>query len=501
MSSTTITPSDGNRTATALPPTVNLHLVAHCNYACRYCYARFESERRVPRTQVDAWIRLLRLLPEHGVRRVTFAGGEPTLLQELPELLEAASGAGIVTSVVTNAALIDSSWLEHHGPWLRWLAVSIDSVSREGAARLGRSPARGSEPDHPQHVRDVFALVADFNALRPPERRIRTKVNITVTRANLHEDPREFLRACAPEKVKLLQMQLVAGENDDAADLACTHEEFAAYADRVATLREEGIDVVVEDVTAMDGSYAMIDPLGRFYQRVDGRYVRSEPILVVGVMAAWASVGGYDPERFIARRGDYAPGAVADGNRPYWIAVEGLDGSGKSTTVKGLAERLRAAIVTNPPANMRSDRARADALPHEARREWYLAANREAARQAREVQRGGRPVVMDRSAASTLAFGAAESARVAGPSDWPADIARPDRLLLLNVSEPERRRRLFGRGEPLTCEERRLLDDHAYRERVLAGYEALGAMAISGDASTEQILEEIDGLLGRRAHR
>ncbi|MCB9729104.1 MAG: radical SAM protein [Deltaproteobacteria bacterium] len=94
MSSTTITPSDGNRTATALPPTVNLHLVAHCNYACRYCYARFESERRVPRTQVDAWIRLLRLLPEHGVRRVTFAGGEPTLLQELPELLEAASGAG-----------------------------------------------------------------------------------------------------------------------------------------------------------------------------------------------------------------------------------------------------------------------------------------------------------------------------------------------------------------------------------------------------------------------
>ncbi|MCB9729105.1 MAG: hypothetical protein H6746_11580 [Deltaproteobacteria bacterium] len=58
---------------------------------------------------------------------------------------------------MTNAALIDSSWLEHHGPWLRWLAVSIDSVSRRRCAPRAESRPR-LEPDHPQHVRDVFAF-------------------------------------------------------------------------------------------------------------------------------------------------------------------------------------------------------------------------------------------------------------------------------------------------------------------------------------------------------
>lgn len=498
MNGADITSQGGTRTATALPPTVNLHLVAHCNYSCRYCYARFEQERRVPRTQVDSWVQLLRLLPAHGVRRVTFAGGEPTLLPELAELFEAASAAGIVTSVVTNASQIDGPWLERHGPWLRWLAVSIDSTDRVEAARLGRSPKGKADADHPAHVRGVFKLVHAFNALRPEGRRLRTKVNVTVTQANLHEDPREFLRACRPDKIKLLQMQLVAGENDDATDLACTAEEFAAYADRVSTLREEGLDVVVEDVTTMDGSYAMVDPLGRFYQRVDGRYVRSEPILDVGVMEAWGSVGGYDPERFVARRGDYDPRAVAEGNAPYWIAVEGLDGSGKSTTVQRLAERLGADIITNPPQSMRSERAQADTAPDHDRRAWYLAANREAARLAQESQRAGRPVVMDRSVASTIAFGAAEAGRVAASADWPDDISRPDCLILLSISEPERRRRLLGRRGELTVEELRLLDDHGFRHRVLDGYQALGATPVVADGSTEVILAEIGRLLGRR---
>jgi radical S-adenosyl methionine domain-containing protein 2 len=497
MSGARITSDGGKRSAATLPPTVNLHLVAHCNYACRYCYARFEAERRVPRTQVDSWIRLLRILPEHGVRRVTFAGGEPTLLPELRELLQTASEAGIVTSIVTNAARIDQAWLDVHAPWLRWLAVSIDSVDRANAAALGRSPKGQADVDHPAHVRRVFDLVNAFNATRPPERRLRTKVNITVTQANLDEDPTEFLRACRPEKVKLLQMQLVAGENDDAADLACSSDAFQAYVARVLPLRAEDIDVVVEDNEAMDGSYAMVDPVGRFYQRVDGRYVRSEPILDVGVMEAWRCVGGYDSDRFVARGGDYDPGALADGNRPYWVAVEGLDGSGKSTTVARLAARLGAVVVTNPPQSMRADRAAADALPDEARRRWYLSANVEAARQARAHQDAGRAVVMDRSLASTLAFGAAERAEVAEGADWPPELPRPDYLLLLNVSEPERRRRLFGRDGELTAEERRLLVDHAFRERVLCGYRRLGALGVPADGDPAEILASIERLLRR----
>jgi thymidylate kinase len=154
-------------------------------------------------------------------------------------------------------------------------------------------------------------------------------------------------------------------------------------------------------------------------------------------------------------------------------------------------------VVANPPQSMRADRAAADALPDEARRRWYLSANVEAARQARAHQDAGRAVVMDRSLASTLAFGAAERAEVAEGADWPPELPRPDYLLLLNVSEPERRRRLLGRDGELTAEERRLLVDHACRERVLCGYRRLGALGVPADGDPAEILASIERLLRR----
>lgn len=480
------------RTARSLPSTVNLHLVAHCNMKCGYCYARFEDERRAPRLPTEDLITILRDVAAHGVGRVTFAGGEPTLHRDLALLLKTASDAGLVTSVVSNGARIDEAWLDLHGPHLRWLTLSIDSIDAGVTRELGR---RTSLPTH-QHltqVQTIAELVHRWNARRPPARRLRLKLNITVTRRNAHEDPRPLIRAVRPEKVKLFQMLLVAGENDDAAHLVCEPAAFAAYADRARTLAAEGIEVVVEDNEAMDGSYAMVDPMGRFYQRVDGEYVRSRPIPDAGVMAAWADVGGFDAARFLGRGGHYDPGAVAAGNPPYLVAVEGIDGVGKSTTVAALAAALDAVVIHNPPVELAAARAEADRLPAPRRRAWYLAANRAAARRAEAARASGRPVVMDRSVASTLAFAAAEQG--AAPAPWPEDVPRPDLLAVLTLDEAARRRRLNGRGDRLTSEEARLSDDAGFRARVEAAYLALGGRRIDADATVEQVVAAIRAAL------
>ena len=137
-------------------------------------------------------------------------------------------------------------------------------------------------------------------------------------------------------------------------------------------------------------------------------------------MTAWSDVGGFDAERFDARGGDYEPGLPAGGSAPYWIAIEGLDGSGKSTMVSALAKAIDAQVVTNPPVNMTAERRDADQRPDAERRAWYRAANEAAAREALAVLATGRPVVMDRSHATTLAFAAAEDGRVAAANDWSA---------------------------------------------------------------------------------
>lgn len=481
-----------SRTAAALPQTVNLHLVAHCNMRCEYCYAHFYEERAQPRIAADHLIEVMRQLVAHGVRRVTFAGGEPTLHPDLARLLSEASALGLVTSIVTNGSRIDQAWLNEHGPYLRWLTLSIDSVLPDGVIKLGRRAGTGTRGrGHLDQVASVAALVHTYNAVRPRQRRIRLKMNVTVTSANVDEDPTAFVRRCRPEKLKVLQMLVVDGENDGALHLACTSAGFAAYVERTRALEGAGIEIVDEDNEAMDGSYAMIDPLGRFYQRVDGSYLRSRPLFEVGALAAWSDVGGYDADRFVGRRGDYDPGEVARGNLPYLIAVEGLDGTGKSTVAAAVARVLGATLIRNPPAELAGARAAADRLPPDERRAWYFEANRVAAEGSELERAHGVPVVMDRSVASTLVMRAAERGTVAVLELWPEHLPRPDVLLMLELPEAERLARLTGRASPLTPEERALAADEALRARVRASYVQLGAQAVSAQGSIAEVVARV----------
>lgn len=464
---------------------------------CRYCYARFQDEREGQLLQFEHVVTTMRELSQNRVRRVTIAGGEPTLHPRLHDILRHAATFDLVTSVVSNGARIDQKWIDVHGPFLRWLTLSIDSVTPQVAKQLERH-AGSSKCSHPDHVLEVAGLVHAWNAKRPQERRIRLKLNITVTLANELENPRDFIERMRPEKVKVLQMLMVKGENDDAAELQCSTEAFASYFDRIGSIR--GVEIVSEDNDAMDGSYAMVDPLGRFYQRVDGRYKRSEPIHQVGVMTAWEMVGGFDEHRFVGRGGSYDPGEVARGNHPFLVAIEGLDGTGKSTVAQGLADLLGGRVVRNPPEEMANERDAADHDGVAGRRAWYMKGNHRAAQIAEAALAGeGVPIVMDRSVASTLAFGAAESSTPV--ASWPAEIRRPDLLVLLTVPELERQLRIRMRGIGRTAEESRLDRDHEFRSQVLRNYRALGARSIDATGPVEDVVVRIAELLGATKRR
>ncbi len=181
---------------------------------------------------------------------------------------------------------------------------------------------------------------------------------------------------------------------------------------------------------------------------------------------------------------------AAGGARPLWIAVEGLDGVGKSTLVGGLADALGAEVVRNPPASLAAARVQADAAAPEPRRAWYLEANRVAAQEAQALVRAGSWVVMDRSAASTVAFGAAERGAVAAAADWPDGLPRPDLLVFLDLDEAARRARIGGRPGARTDEEGRLVTDAGFRDRVVAGYRALCAQRVDAAGAAAEVLAQ-----------
>lgn len=303
--------SHESRTAATLPPTVNIHVIGSCNYDCHFCYARFEtSQVALPLHDGEA---VLSLLARAGAKKITFAGGEPTLHRDLLGLLRQARKLGMVNALVTNASLIDEAWCFVHLPELRWMVLSLDSAEPETCVRIGRHPKRGVL-NHPAQLACVAELLHSWNGRRPCADHVRLKVNMVVTSLNAHEDPSEFLIRLRPERVKLLQCGIRPGENDDAERLRCDSGDFAAYAQRLKPLEDQGITVVSEFEEDQRGSYAMIDPRGCFFQTDDtGRLTTSKPILQVGLAEAWREVGGYNAEKFVARGGNYDPGNVARG--------------------------------------------------------------------------------------------------------------------------------------------------------------------------------------------
>lgn len=271
-------------------PSVNFHVTRACNAHCSFCFATF---RDVPdQLSLDDARRLIRTLADVGVEKLNFAGGEPTLYRGIGTLLRDSRELGLVTSIVSNGARM-GALLDHHAADLDWVGLSVDSAKEATEVALGRS--RGS------HVANSLALAARCRKLG-----IRVKLNSVISTLNAYEDMSGLVRAMAPERWKVFQVLPMKGQNDGSVEpLLISADTFAAFIERHQPLAAEGLGPIVEDNDAMRGSYAMIDPQGRFFGNATGEHVYSRPILEVGVESALAEVG-VSPSKFLQRGGVYA---------------------------------------------------------------------------------------------------------------------------------------------------------------------------------------------------
>lgn len=281
-----------------LPPSVNFHLWEPCNMRCRFCFATFADVRAevLPRGHLprqDA-LQLVKLLARH-FRKLTFAGGEPLLCKWLPELVRAAKENGATTMLVTNGSQLTPERLQQFEGVLDWVTLSIDSPFPETLMALGRS-VKGKALSA-----DTYLALAD----RIRKAGIRFKVNTVVTSLNAREDHSDFLLALRPERWKLLRVLPVEGQNSGKVEpLLCTAADFHAFVERHQGLSAHGITLVPEDNEDMRGSYAMVDPAGRFFDNAGGGHHYSEPILECGIQAAWSQVR-FSMPRFEQRGGRY----------------------------------------------------------------------------------------------------------------------------------------------------------------------------------------------------
>ena len=183
------------------------------------------------------------------------------------------------------------------------------------------------------------------------------------------------------------------------------------------------------------------------------------------------------------------------------VVLEGLDGCGKSTVARLLAERTGARLLRTPSQELAAVRAVVDAaldVDPLSRALFYAASVLAASDQARRSLASGRTVVMDRYWLSTLAYAEASGVRLRLP-DVERRLVPATVTVFLQAPSAVRRARMAGRD--LSPHDRLSLEpgparvlEAAYLAR--AGHPLAGCFLIL-DAQTETPEALADRVLAR----
>lgn len=228
-------------------------------------------------------------------KKINFAGGEPTLIPYLHELIIHAKKCGLTTSIVTNGSQIDMKWIERIALYLDIIGLSIDSIDDETNIKSGRSQA--GKVIKTEHIIEIANACKIFG--------VHLKVNTVVSRYNQHETLTNLINTIRPFRWKILQVTKIEEQNDSQFDeIKISSEEFQNYCERNRKGILPEITVIEESANLIQGSYLMIDQLGRFYDSYESKHNYSQKILEVGVETALKQVW-VDKSKFEKRGGHY----------------------------------------------------------------------------------------------------------------------------------------------------------------------------------------------------
>jgi radical SAM protein with 4Fe4S-binding SPASM domain len=135
------------------PLRMDMALTFKCQNNCIHCYAGGPHETEELNT--EQWKQVIDKVHEIGVFILTFTGGEPTLRDDLPELLQYTQNKGIVTGLVTNGRkLKDAEYvkaLEKVG--LDFVQVTLES--RKAAIHDKMTGTKGSWKETVQGIKNA----------------------------------------------------------------------------------------------------------------------------------------------------------------------------------------------------------------------------------------------------------------------------------------------------------------------------------------------------------
>ncbi|OGV56297.1 MAG: SynChlorMet cassette radical SAM/SPASM protein ScmE [Lentisphaerae bacterium GWF2_44_16] len=157
-----------------VPRNVDIEITARCNLRCRYCYFFNNPAVEYRDLPVEEWLKFFDELGTLGVMRVTMAGGEPFIREDLPQFIEGVVRNRMRFSFLSNGVLINDK-----------ISAIIASTGRCDHVQVS---VDGSCAEVHDSCRGKGSFVGAIRGIRTLQRhRINVAVRVTIHRNNVHD--------------------------------------------------------------------------------------------------------------------------------------------------------------------------------------------------------------------------------------------------------------------------------------------------------------------------
>ncbi|UQA57320.1 radical SAM protein [Polyangium aurulentum] len=124
-----------------IPSSANWDMTYACQLRCTHCYSESgrRASRRLPREDM---LRIADTILAMGIKNVQLSGGEPLLVEELPEIAARLAAGGVRVALYTNGLLLNDDNARAFGELFDRIHVSLDGATAAVHDRIrGRAGA------------------------------------------------------------------------------------------------------------------------------------------------------------------------------------------------------------------------------------------------------------------------------------------------------------------------------------------------------------------------
>jgi radical SAM protein with 4Fe4S-binding SPASM domain len=162
-------------TRPSAPYRMDLAVTYRCNNDCAHCYNA--RERNFPELTTDQWFKIMDQLWALGVPHIIFTGGEATLRNDLPALIQHAENNGQITGLNTNARRLSDE---------KYVQALVDA----GLDHVQVTVESCDENIHDEMMRSTGAFKQTIQGLKNAlNSKLYVMTNTTMLRNNVHKIP------------------------------------------------------------------------------------------------------------------------------------------------------------------------------------------------------------------------------------------------------------------------------------------------------------------------